>query len=1427
MSHDDSIMRQLQALQDTLRGSNPASFDPAVVVAPFIAVIRDAYLAGPYKLIALDTIQTLLSCNILQGCTNACDTLTEIVDAVTRCKFVQTDAVGDDLVTLRLVQVLHEVVKSRMRVYLNDASAWDIVESCYAVLVRGPYRSALSQVAEQTLFDTVRFIFSSATAPVASANGLSKNSLGFPCAVKLLAFFVNILKKHTVAQHSAGTEDGGEMRSPMGSIAEGSASGQATPSSSSGAQAGSSFQFLGDAPPDGVSSELVLAIKIISCMIVSEGDLSISRETILKCLPLVSLIRDDLGLCLILLASRTDLPPVVLQGVLSLFSTLVMSLGPMLYVLVEAFLVHVYLKSLNQLHTLLENSSVVLGEKPLDNDNGATINVAVANSTAASSAHRDTYSIEQLEMILESLLDALSDSSFLAMIFISFDCDPSRVDIMKPMFSYLCKCARYALAVEDSYRELGTLDVSTNMSLQCLMQVVTSLADRCDQVPADGDVDTPAGGASQRARRYQLSLDLRATRASKKILLEASKRFEKKPEQGLRFLQSVGALPTPLTPDSVAKFLRLSCDIPKEVVGSYLGELGKDNPKFEGDGKDFHKEVLSSYVASFPLPGQDILSCVRVFLSAFRLPGEAQQIDRILNAFSEHCFECCIENAENIVENAEIAYVLSFSLIMLNTDRHNVNIRADRKMTLEQFIKNNTNYGRDLKQTKDLPRDYLEAIYHSISSFPLRTERKDETGSVTVEGWMDAQQQATYNTEKGLLTMNNYENKTLEAMRQCIYEYASATSSSAARGGAHSGAHESTSSAPLSTDTDLSGATGGEEDGIDQGKKVDAEADRFFHPNLETVTQQAVNVVLQLLTTADASNKFDTSASLYGQQALVDADLAECIWKDLLPVIACPFMMAQADNHSSAVSGEKQSDSQLPAPNGDSSISIALAMAMAVIKISNWYDVAHACDAVVILFGDFAKVLKGNLVKSLFDNNGLLSAVSDGAVVTAQVAQSAPSVATPSNRIQSQQPVKAARKCLKGLLKGKSARAALCALLKLAHIHPQYLTAIGWTIVFQAMAVLRDLEILPGEDMVQYYVKDQAFDGIPGSLRNEFEMKMDASNAVADPVEEPRARVAIPRSKKSLLSFQGLGEALFGRSDDPEDDTPEDRPNSTRSASAGSNARGPGQKTQSDPAEDDVTKFMSIVSRWDFGYSDAPPPPTPASVQTPAASGPETPGRGEVGSPLPEHNNAEASNGFSTPPKGPGAAREGGHYGLSALRLAVYNCGVSEIISDSKFVDDAVILQCVQALVNLSDSFSGWGGIKQNACAVGDTSNPADSFDWSWNQHYAEADMVGTMLAESLAQLPELSLASTSWLEVVLVEVVVRNRDRMAALWPSLAVHYIRSAVALSTKASGDSVDAVTGARAASPLLQQPLEVVYKKLDPEVPILGFSYVDER
>ncbi|KAJ1397909.1 Sec7 domain-containing protein, partial [Ochromonadaceae sp. CCMP2298] len=173
--------------------------------------------------------------------------------------------------------------------------------------------------------------------------------------------------------------------------------------------------------------------------------------------------------------------------------------------------------------------------------------------------------------------------------------------------------------------------------------------------------------------------------------------FVDKPARGLAYLQACGALPTPLTPPTVAKFLRISPQLPKEAVGAFLGELGRDSA--ECGGRAFQADVLAAYISSFEFEDHSVLDCLRIFLSAFRLPGEAQQIDRILVAFSERCHLQSRECRAGHIQNAEITYVLTFSIIMLNTDRHNPNIRQDRRMTREQFLRNNANYGQDVHQT--------------------------------------------------------------------------------------------------------------------------------------------------------------------------------------------------------------------------------------------------------------------------------------------------------------------------------------------------------------------------------------------------------------------------------------------------------------------------------------------------------------------------------------------------------------------------------------------------------------------------------------------------------------------------------------------------------------------------------------------------------
>lgn len=59
--------------------------DPNLVVEPFLAILRAPYLAGPFKLVALDALQTFTSCNLFSEIPiSGGETLAKVVDAVTR-----------------------------------------------------------------------------------------------------------------------------------------------------------------------------------------------------------------------------------------------------------------------------------------------------------------------------------------------------------------------------------------------------------------------------------------------------------------------------------------------------------------------------------------------------------------------------------------------------------------------------------------------------------------------------------------------------------------------------------------------------------------------------------------------------------------------------------------------------------------------------------------------------------------------------------------------------------------------------------------------------------------------------------------------------------------------------------------------------------------------------------------------------------------------------------------------------------------------------------------------------------------------------------------------------------------------------------------------------------------------------------------------
>jgi brefeldin A-inhibited guanine nucleotide-exchange protein len=130
--------------------------------------------------------------------------------------------------------------------------------------------------------------------------------------------------------------------------------------------------------------------------------------------------------------------------------------------------------------------------------------------------------------------------------------------------------------------------------------------------------------------------------------------FNRKPSKGVDFLISSKKIAG--SPEAVASFLKNTSGLNETVIGDYLGER-----------EEFSLKVMHAYVDSFNFKGMHFGEAIRFFLRGFRLPGEAQKIDRIMEKFAERYCKC---NPSSFT-SADTAYVLAYSVIMLNTDAHN------------------------------------------------------------------------------------------------------------------------------------------------------------------------------------------------------------------------------------------------------------------------------------------------------------------------------------------------------------------------------------------------------------------------------------------------------------------------------------------------------------------------------------------------------------------------------------------------------------------------------------------------------------------------------------------------------------------------------------------------------------------------------------
>ncbi|CAF0837024.1 unnamed protein product [Rotaria sp. Silwood1] len=206
------------------------------------------------------------------------------------------------------------------------------------------------------------------------------------------------------------------------------------------------------------------------------------------------------------------------------------------------------------------------------------------------------------------------------------------------------------------------------------------------------------------------------------------RQFNENPKEGIRWLVDNNLIQN--TPEHVATFLFQETGLSKRAIGDYLGE--KD---------DSHIEVLKHFAHMFDFFSTDIVEALRRYLFTFLLPGEAQKIDRIMEAFAQRYYEC----NPDVYANAEVCFILSFAIIMLNTSLHNKSARFGGPFTYEKFV-SSLNEAILRQHMPDI--NLIKNIYDNIKNNELKLPEDDidlsnvsakiKEGNSTIikEGWL-------------------------------------------------------------------------------------------------------------------------------------------------------------------------------------------------------------------------------------------------------------------------------------------------------------------------------------------------------------------------------------------------------------------------------------------------------------------------------------------------------------------------------------------------------------------------------------------------------------------------------------------------------------------------------------------------------------------
>ncbi|GAA5877623.1 hypothetical protein JCM3774_005361 [Rhodotorula dairenensis] len=711
----NGLMGGFSELRLLLRGiEDPSELDAVALLHPFLEVIRSPETSGPITAAALASIDKFISYSILSPASpNLSAAMVQLSSAGTHCKFEASDSVSDEVVLLRILDLLRTLLTGPLSGVLSDESVCEMMETGLSMCCQMRLSEMLRRCAERTMQSMVTAVFTRLRQlPASAEEELASNSLS------RIASSADLVEtdRYNGAGLRMSAPDPSSIDVPAATIGHVDPAGrEVQEDEAEPEQAGPSDERDVDYLPFGLASIQEVLRVLVSLLnphdqqhtdtmrLMALGLLNIAFEVAGESMgrfpSLRIMVADHLCKHLFQLArsDHTQLLAASLRVTTNVFDTM----RPHLKLQQELFLSFLLDRLVLPASGSAPSLRKVELESQLDRSTWAQdldeLNERATPPPTGSVRDRDRdrhgAASETRELMLEILSHFAAGKHAATDLWVNYDCNVEGEDVLERLVKFL---SRGVYAPQQGARP-ALQDQTQLMCLDTLLDLVANMAARVELEDESPESTSFAAEAI-------------SSKANKRILLDGAAAFNVKPKVGLKFLEEHGVIyndDSISREESLARFLKTTPRLDKRLLGDFISRPDQI-------------QVLRAFMQLMDFEGKIICDAMRELLEAFRLPGESQQINRITETFAEVYF--ATKPAE--IRSQDATYVLAYSVIMLNTDLHNPQVR--KRMDLEAYSRNL----RGVNDNQDFAPEYLKSIYESIRKreIVLPEEHQNQVG---------------------------------------------------------------------------------------------------------------------------------------------------------------------------------------------------------------------------------------------------------------------------------------------------------------------------------------------------------------------------------------------------------------------------------------------------------------------------------------------------------------------------------------------------------------------------------------------------------------------------------------------------------------------------------------------------------------------------